>query len=98
FNGGGFFPGAVGFIAAIACQLVMARVLLADDPFAGYTRALAVVGGMLALYALWTLASSLWSHAEGRALIEFDRALLYLLVFILFGLGARRPSALRWIV
>src|SRR5437868_1297180 len=38
------------------------------------------------------------SPAEGRALIEFDRALLYLLVFILFGLGARRPSALRWIV
>src|ERR1700691_2976398 len=40
----------------------------------------------------------LWSHAGGRALIEFDRAWMYLLVLLL--LGSVRPStqSLRWLV
>jgi hypothetical protein len=44
------------------------------------------------VYAVWTLASALWSHALDRALVEFDRALLYLLLLVLFGLLPRR----RW--
>ncbi len=50
---------------------------------------------------MWTLASSSWSDAPGRALIEFDRALLYLLVLAFLGLHARGPGhlavLLRWV-
>src|SRR3954453_10496549 len=98
FNGGGYFAGTVGFAALVVSQIVTVRVLVADDPFAGFSRPLAVVSGLMALYAGWTLASGLWSDAHDRALIEFDRALLYLLVLVLMGLLPRRAYRAKWIV
>src|SRR4051795_8693778 len=98
FNAGGFFPGSVGFATLVVSQLIVVRVLVAEDPFAGFSRPLAVVAGVLALYAGWTLASGLWSDAQDRALIEFDRALLYLLLFVLMGLVPRRAYRVKWIV
>jgi O-Antigen ligase len=44
------------------------------------------------------LASALWSHAEDRALVEFDRALLYLLLLLLFGLLHRRRWRMPWMM
>src|SRR3954451_10749826 len=64
FNGGGYFPGTVGFAALVVSQIIAVRVLVADDPFAGFSRPLAVVSGLLALYAGWALASGLWSDAH----------------------------------
>src|SRR5438046_8350789 len=61
FNGGGYFPGTVGFAALVVSQMITVRVLVADDPFAGFSRPLAAVSALLALYAGWTLASGLWS-------------------------------------
>ena len=59
FNAGGFFPEAVGLAAvALAIALVL-RVTLADDPFGGLSRPLAVAAGGLALLAAWQLLSSL---------------------------------------
>src|SRR3954447_14990398 len=74
FNGGGFFPGTVGFACVILIQLLILRVLLADQPFEGFSRGTAIVGGALAGFATWVLLSGLWSDAHDRALIEFDRA------------------------
>src|SRR5215212_3540447 len=79
FNGGGFSPAPVGFAALIVTQVLVVRVLFADDPFAGFSRQLAVVVGLFAAYAAWVLASRLWFDSRARPLIEFDRALLYLL-------------------
>jgi O-antigen ligase len=98
FNGGGFFPGTVGFAALLVSQMIVLRVLVADDPFAGFSRPLAFVAGVMALYAGWTLASGLWSHSRDRALTEFDRALLYTLLVVLMGLLPRRAARVRWIV
>jgi hypothetical protein len=54
----------------------------------------------LAAFAAWILVSSAWSHAPARALVEFDRALLYLLVLVLTGSFAARAgdlaALLRW--
>src|SRR5919202_6886611 len=61
FNGGGFFPGTVGFACVIVIQLLIVRVLLADHPFEGFNRGVAVVGGALAAFAAWVLLSGLWS-------------------------------------
>src|SRR3954466_4754551 len=98
FNGGGFFAGSVGFAALFVSQLLVVRVLVADDPFSGFSRPLAVVTLLMALFTGWTLASGLWSDAQDRALIEFDRALLYLLLLVLMGLLPRRAHRVMWIV
>ena len=101
FLAGGFFPGTIGLAAGLLCLLLVARVTLAERPFAGWSAPLAVTTGVLALFCVWTLASSGWSDAPARALAEFDRALLYLLVLAFLGLHARGPGhlsvLLRWV-
>src|SRR3954447_5164755 len=98
FNGGGYFPGSVGFAALLVSQLIVVRVLVAEHPFAGFSRPLAAVAGAFALYTGWTLLSGLWSDAQDRSIIEFDRALLYLLLLVLMGLLPRRAYRVKWIV
>src|SRR4051812_22783163 len=98
FNGGGYFPGSVGFAALLVSQMIVVRVLVADDPFAGFSRPLAIVAAGVAGFTGLVLASALWSDSEDRALIEFDRSLLYLLVLVLMGLLLRRVDRVKWIV
>src|SRR5436309_595543 len=98
FNGGGFFPGTVGFACVIVIQLLIVRILLADHPFEGVSRGVAFAGVALAGFVAWILLSGLWSHAHDRTLIEFDRGLLYLSVFLLFGFVARSTSRIPWMV
>src|SRR3954454_20608913 len=98
FNGGGYFPGSVGFAALVVSQMIAVRVLVVEDPFAGFSRPLAAVTVAMALFTGWVLASGLWSDAQDRALIEFDRALLYLLLLVLMGLLPRRAYRVMWIV
>ncbi|HEV2059273.1 MAG TPA: O-antigen ligase family protein [Solirubrobacteraceae bacterium] len=79
-------------------MLLVLRVTLAARPWcalsAGY------VGGAtaLALLAAWTLASANWSDAPARAIIEYDRVLLYLLGFVVVGALGRTVERLRWVV
>lgn len=84
FNAGGFFVFAP---AAVLVALLLALVVHATAvarPFAGIGAAGGVAIGALALFAAWTLASALWSDAPARAMIELDRALLYLAALTLF--------------
>lgn len=84
------------------CVLLLAalvvRVTLAQRPLAGLGRAYVVGGIALAVLATWVLASAAWSDAQGSATLEYDRALLYLLAFVLFGALGRTPDRLRWMV
>jgi hypothetical protein len=60
---------------------------------------LAAAAGALTLYTVWTLLSAGWSDATSRALLEFDRSLLYLLVLLVAGLVAGRlggPGRILW--
>ena len=50
------------------------------------TPALVVAVVALAGFAVWVLASSGWSDAPARALLEYDRVLLYAATLVLFGL------------
>ena len=94
FRAGGFFAGATG-VAALALAVGLAVwVTVAARPFGGWSAGLAVAAGALALFAAWTLCSEFWSHAPARALVEFDRVLLYLLVLIVCGLEATRRGDL----
>jgi O-antigen ligase len=98
FSAGGFFPGAVA-AGAIALGLALVlRLTLAARPFAGLAVAYVVAAVALGLFALWTLVSSTWSDTPARALVEYDRVLLYLLAFVLMGALGRTPQRLRWAV
>jgi O-antigen ligase len=85
FNAGGYFPSAPGFVAIVFAQALVLRSTLAARPFEGFSRALAIPLAGLVLYAAFQLASALWSHATARTLDSFDRTLLYVLAFVLFG-------------
>jgi O-antigen ligase len=101
FLAGGYFPVATGLAVALLCLLLVAHVTLSENPFAGWSPALAVMGSALALFVVWTMLSGDWSDSPARALIESNRALLYLLTLVFMGLHARgtgRLSAvLRWV-
>ncbi len=96
FNAGGYFPASTAVAAVVLAQILLVRIVQAPRPFAGLAPSTLVAIAALALYALLTLASAAWSHANSRALVEFDRAWLYLLILLLY--GAIRPSMqhLRW--
>jgi O-antigen ligase len=95
FESGGYYAGSVALATLVVLLLVIGRILVADQPFAGVGRRYALATGAFALYTGWTLLSAAWSHAEARALTEFDRDLLYLLLLVLFGLLPRTAGLLR---
>jgi hypothetical protein len=100
FRAGGFFPGTVGIGALLMTLILVLRITMSNRPFVGWSPLLAISASALAAFAAWTLLSATWSHAPARALLEFDRALFYLLVLVVCGSVARRPGALgatlRW--
>lgn len=98
FNGGGFFPGATAIAALVLCVALVLRLTLAQHPLAGVSPALVGALALLSAFAVWTLLSGAWSDASGRALLEFDRVLLYVLALAFFGTLAPSVRRLRWAV
>jgi hypothetical protein len=98
FNAGGYFPSASGVVSIVLLQGLLLRTLLAERPFEGYSRALAVPLGALALLAAWTLASALWAHATARVLDAYDRTLLYVLALALFGALRYTRARMSWLM
>ena len=98
FNAGGFFPGPPAFVAIVLTLILVVRITTAENPFGGFSWPLAVAAGALGIVCLWILLSSTWSDSPARALVEFDRALVYFLALVLFGSIPRSSESLRWIV
>jgi hypothetical protein len=98
FNAGGYFPAAPAAAAIVLAQILLVRIVRARDPFDGLAPGALVAIAALSLFAVLTLASALWSRSLGRALIEFDRACLYLLVLVLFATVRASASNLRWLI
>ncbi len=99
FNAGGFFPGTVGYAAIGTGLVLLAWLTTAERPFAFASAPLALAVGALTLFAIWTLVSADWSSATSRSLIEFDRALFYLLLLVAAGLMTGRlggPGRVLW--
>jgi O-antigen ligase len=96
FNAGGFFPGATALATIALCLLLVLAIMLISRPFESFTPALLLPLSLLAGFAIWTLISAAWSGASGRALLEFDRALLYVLVFAFFGMLVPGKRRLEW--
>ncbi|MBE2318747.1 O-antigen ligase family protein [Solirubrobacter sp. CPCC 204708] len=102
FRAGGFFPATTAVAAIAGAVALVLRVTLSPDPFAGWSRLAAVTGLGAAGLACLTLVSAAWSDAPVRATVEFDRALLYLEVFVLFAMTPRGRTSLivllRWLL
>ena len=98
FNAGGYFPGAPALAALVLAQILLVRIMQSRHPFEGLAPATLVAIAALGCYALMTLISASWSHSTSRALIEFDRAWLYLLILVLFGTVRASGQSLRWLL
>jgi hypothetical protein len=98
FNAGGYFPATPAILAIVLAQILLVRIVQARHPFAGLTLSTLLALGALAAYALMMLLSMFWSHASGRALVEFDRVWMYLLVLLLLGSVRATTDSLRWLV
>ena len=98
FNAGGYFPATPAIVCVVLTQILLVRILQARRPFEGFAPATLVAVAALGLYTLMTLASALWSHAASRALIEFDRAWMYLLILLLFGTVRASTENLRRLI
>src|SRR3954469_25180031 len=97
-TGGGSGP-AAGALAGVVLALgLAAHTTVADTPFSGASRWLVWGAGALALFAAWTAASGWWSDAQARALIEANRALLYVLLIVAVATVAGRPWRVSWMV
>ena len=95
FNSGGYFAGSTAVASLVVIAALALRVILSDAPLAGLSRPLAVAAGALMLYAVWVLLSGAWSDSSARALIDFNRVLLYVGVLVLFGTVPHTPARLR---
>src|SRR4051794_31897190 len=77
-DAGGVFPGGTSRAALVLATVLAVRALVAERPFEGWTARAGVVLAALAAFAGWVLLSRTWSGAPGQAVLEFDRAVLYL--------------------
>jgi O-antigen ligase len=98
FNGGGYSPAPVAFAAVILALLLALKLWFSAEPLAGYGALAAIAAGVLLLFGVWTLLSGAWSDAPGRALLEADRVLLYLLALLLFASAVRTTTRMRLIL
>ena len=64
-------PERAGFVAIVFAQALVLRTTLAERPFEGFSRTLAIPLIALMLYAAFQLASALWSHATANTLDRF---------------------------
>lgn len=98
FASGGFFPLTTALVGLLVGLMLVVRVTVGSDPFEGFGAALAVSLGAFGLLGAWMLASMLWDASALRAILEFDRLLLYLLGAALVGSVAWRARERRWMV
>ena len=81
FHAGGFFPGATAQAALAVIVVMVIAMTLTERPLEPFGAVAVVVLAGLAGFAAWALLSSGESGAPGRALLEYDRALLYVGAF-----------------
>ena len=98
FNAGGYFPNTQGLVTIVLLLALAGWICFAQEPFAGLGPWLALAAGALATFTVWTLLSGAWSDSTARALLEFNRALLYLVALVLFGLVIRDRRQLQWLL
>jgi hypothetical protein len=96
FQSGGFLPGAIGLACVLLAIVLTVRITIGERPWGAVSAGFVAGAAALGLLAAWTLVSATWSDAPARAIVEYDRVLLYLLAFVVVGSLGRSPDRLRW--
>jgi hypothetical protein len=92
FENGGYGLTARTFLAIGIWWAIILAVGFGFVPRAPVGRMTVTVAALLAAFALWTLLSALWAPSAESAFAEFNRASLYLGVFLLAALAVGRAS------
>ena len=95
-DGGGYDVSSRAALGVALSWAVLLCVALGLWPRAPVPRPALIVGGLLALLALWTGLSAIWAPAAETAVVELERVLVYLGVFAVALLAARRTAAIEW--
>src|ERR687895_6790 len=95
-DGGAFGLPTRGSLAIGVWWTIAVLAVVGLGPRGGIPRAALVTGGFLAAFVAWTGASIAWADSAERALTEFNRAALYLGVFVLAVMAGARRLAPRW--
>jgi hypothetical protein len=95
---GGFFPGTAALAAAEIALAIAVVLVVARRPWSGLGIPLIVAVAAIGGLAAWTLASSDWSGAPVRAMLEYTRVLLYAVTLVLFGLLPFSRRRVRWML
>lgn len=98
FEGGGFFVGATGTAAVASAAIGVIALTVLRRPFDGFGGAAPITAALLTVLTGLTLLSANWSDSAARALVSYDRVLLYLLVFVVFVLLGGAGGGLRGLV
>jgi hypothetical protein len=96
YDEGGFSLSTRSIMAIATWWAVALGIGLTVFPRVDLRRPVWVVGALLAAFASWTLASAWWASDAERPLVEFDRASLYLALFLLGATVTRLGEVRRW--
>lgn len=97
FQAGGYFIAERSYGGLWVLYLVILGLLFSLQVKGGLSRLGRIEISIFAAFALWTLASVIWSYYPARSLNEFVRAMLYLSSFGLFYLYLARREWLGWL-
>ena len=98
FEAGAFYPGTTALAGVLLAAAAIICLALTRRPFSGARLPGLIVAVALGLFAGWTLLSSHWSHAPARAILSYDRVLIYLLTFVIFASLRRTVARMRVLV
>jgi O-antigen ligase/polysaccharide polymerase Wzy-like membrane protein len=95
-KGGAYALGVRSPLAMIVWGAIAIGVAVSFWPRVRAPRAALVVGALLTAFALLQGLSGIWADSAENAVLELDRGLLYLGVFVLVVVAARQGSARSW--
>jgi hypothetical protein len=97
YDGGSFELTSRTTLAIALWWALILAVALGFWPMARLPRRTLVTGGLLAAFTAWTGLSLAWADSQEAAFIEFDRATLYLGIYVLAIVAVARTDLARWL-
>jgi hypothetical protein len=97
YDSGGYSLSARATAAIAAYWCLLLGIGLRIWPGASITRGAWTVTALLTAFVVWVLASTSWAASAERAFVEFDRASLYLAIFLLALFAGTRSNITSWL-
>lgn len=96
YDNGSYGSASRGTVAIALWWALVLAVVFRLSRIRRLPKASLLAGGLIGALAVWTLASVAWAPSAEEAFTEFNRVMLYLGVYVLVLLAARRQDVERW--